>query len=329
MGLPDLRQNTVIWDGKRKGFFEAFYVQCNDPLRGMGWWFRYSILIPEKGRGQPYAALSAVQYDQSGASGPIAMKHIMPISHYRIQKDRFIVYLSDAFITNSHATGMIKHGDKTLRWDIQWMPSDSVFLHYPEFVYKMPFPRSKVASPNWSSRGGGFVRWNDNEYYLNDVLIHVGHVWGNSHTKRWAWTHSHGFDESQKVVFEGLWTPICGSFGVAVCWLKIAREIVKFTNVGNLWQLDSFLKDGTWKFSGKSPRFDIDGLISTDPAHIAGVTYHDPDGSRRYCYNTKIASAKMSVFRKTNNDKFELNAPLATGFEICVPKELKEFQILV
>lgn len=325
----DLKKDSVVWDGKKNGFFEAYYIQCNDPVRGMGWWFRYSILIPKKGCGQPYAALWAVQYDQSGAVGPVAMKQIAPISHFRIQKDRFILYIEEAFLTNSHAMGTIKHGDRALHWDIQWTPSEENFLHFPPSFYNLPFPRSKVCSPNWASRGGGFIRWNDNEFYLKDALIHVGHVWGTSHSKRWAWCHSHGFDESQKVVFEGLWSPMVGSLGLSKCWLKIARDVVEFKNLSMNWQLDDFLKWYKWKFSGKSERFDIDGEIIVDPSHVAGIIYHDPDGSRRFCYNSKIATIQMDVFRKDSNDRFQLNAPLSSSFEICLPHELKQFPILV
>ena len=329
MKRVDPKKDALIWDGTQEGFYEAYYIQCNDPVRGMGWWFRYSILIPKKGHGQPYAALWAIQYDQSGATGPVAMKHILPINHLRYQKDRFVLYLAESFLTSSHAMGSISHGDRSLKWDIQWVPSDTTFVHFPECVYNMPYPKSKVVSPNWASRGGGYIRWNDNEYFLSDALIHVGHVWGSAHSKRWAWAHSHGFDESQKVVFEGLWVPVVGSYGMSMNWLNIAREVIQFRNYGRLWQLEEFLTGKPWKFKGKSRGFNVDGTILVDPEHVAGVTYHDPGGGRKFCYNTKIATIKMNVLRKDNKDSFELNAPLASSFEVVLPYELPQFPILV
>lgn len=325
----DLKKNSVIWDGKRQGFYEAYYVQVNDPVSGMAWWFRYSILVPKKGKGTPYAALWAVQYDQSGARGPIAMKHIYPISHFRCEKDRFILYIEDGFLTGSHATGKIKHGDRSLSWDIQWVPIDNNFIHYPEFWYKMPIPRTKLVSPNRATTGGGFIRWNEGEFYLKDALIHVGHVWGASHSKRWVWVRSHGFEENPTVVFEGLWIPIVGSFGVSMCWLNLDGELTRMTNFGNSWQLKNMQSSNAWGLNASNPKFGIDGEVVIDPSRIAGITYHDPDGSRRFCYNSKVATIRMNAFNKGSGDISSLTAPGTAAFEICLPSELDKFQILV
>lgn len=329
MGGLDLKKNAIIWDGKREGFYEAFYIQVNDPVSGMAWWFRYSVVVPREGRGLPYAALWAVQYDQSGARGPVAMKHIYPVSHYRFEKDRFILYIEDGFLTNSHSTGKIKHGDRALEWDIQWTPVSNNFIHYPSFLYKAPFPRTKVVSPHWATMGGGFIRWNDGEFFLKDALIHVGHVWGTSHSKKWVWIRSHGFEENPMVVFEGLWAPLFGSFGVSLCWFQVDGQLTRFTDFGACWQLKRFLKNNEWGLKMNNSRFKIEGAVTIDPSQVAGITYHDPDGSRRFCYNSKVSTIRMNVVDKKLKDKFTLTAPGTAAFEICLPTELAQFSMLV
>lgn len=329
MTQMDLKKNSVMWDGEQEGFFEAFYIQCNDPVSGMAWWLRYSVMIPKKGRGLPYAAVLAVQFDPSGALGPIAMKHVYPVNHFHFEKDRFILYIEDGFITNSHATGKIRHGDRSLSWDIQWVPSDECFLHYPEFLYGTSFPTTKVTAPHWATTGSGFIRWNDGEFFLEDALIHVGHLWGTSHAKKWAWAHSHGFTENESAVFEGLWAPILGPLGVSVCAFKIDGVLNRFTSLGWKWPLKKFLRNNEWKFKLNNSKYKIDGLITVDPTHVAGVAYHDPLGSRRFCYNSKIATIRMDVHDKKNNDKLTLNAPNTAAFEVALPKELSKFSILV
>lgn len=324
-----LNKNSVVWDGKQEGFYEAYYIQCNDPLSGMAWWFRYSIVVPKKGRGKPHAALWAVQYDKSGARGPVAMKHVYPINHFRYEKDRFILYIEDGFLTNSHATGNIKHGDRALQWDIQWVPSDDVFIHYPEIMYSMPFPKSKVVSPHWATTGGGFIRWNDGEFFLSDALIHVGHVWGTSHSNNWAWAHTHGFQEDDTAVFEGLWAPICGSFGMSMCWFKAEDKIERFTSFGNLWQPKEMLKTNEWPIKFNGSKFKAEGKITIEPVNIAGVAYHDPNGSHRFCYNSKVAGIRMNVIDKEKGDAYTLTAPNTASFEICLKKELENFSTLV
>lgn len=329
MNKINLKKNGILWDEKTSGFYEAFYIQCNDPVSGMAWWFRYSITIPQKGRGHPYAALWAVQFDQSGTLGPIAMKHICPITHYRFEKDRFILYIEDGFLTNSHATGRIKHGDRSLAWDIQWTPVDSVFVHYPDLLYKTPFPKSKVVSPHWATTGGGFIRWNQGEFFLSDALIHVGHVWGTSHSDKWCWIHTHGFEEDPTAVFEGLFVPIAGAFGMSMCWFQQGGSFSRFTNFGFNWQLKRFLNDHRWDIKLSDSKFNLAGSVDVDPTHVAGLTYHDPDGSRRFCYNSKIADLRLQVKDKVNNDSYLLTAPKTVAYEIVLPKELSQFEMLV
>jgi hypothetical protein len=325
----NLNENSVVWDGERKGFYEAYYIQCNDPVTGMAWWFRYSLMIPMSGRGTPYCALWAVQFDQSGTRGPIAMKHVFPISHYRFEKERFILYIEDGFVTNSHATGKIRHGDKSLEWDIQWTPVDNCFVHYPKILYRLPFPRTKVVSPHWATTGGGFIRWNDGEFYMSDALIHVGHVWGASHSKRWVWVHTHGFEENPTAVFEGLWVPIAGSFGMTMCWFQMDGKMSRFTNFGKLWRPDGFLASNRWPLKLEDGVFKLDGSVVVEPSLMAGLTYHDPTGDRRYCYNSKVSTVNLDVTDKKAGEKVILTAPATAAFEICLPHELPQFQMLV
>jgi hypothetical protein len=327
--MVDVKKNALVWDGVSKGFYEAYYIQCNDPISGMAWWFRYSILIPKKGHGHPYAALWAVQFDPAGGLGPVAMKHVAPINHFRYEKDRFILYIDNGFMTNSHATGAIKHGDKSLKWDIQWTPIDAVFMHYPECLYSSPVPKSKVTSPHWATMGGGFIRWNEGEFFLRDTLIHVGHVWGSLHSQKWAWVHCHGFKENPTAVFEGLWVPLGGSLGLSKCWFNIDGSISSFWNVGRIWQEEKYLATNQWQLKLKNSKFGIGGTINVDPSQVAGVTYHSPDGSRRFCYNSKVSNIDLDVSDKNKRESYKLHAPGTAAFELCLPDELEKFPILV
>ena len=193
----------------------------------------------------------------------------------------------------------------------------------------LPFPKSKVVSPHWATTGAGFIRWNDNEFFLKDALIHVGHVWGTSHSKKWVWVHSHGFEENPTAVFEGLWAPICGSLGMSMCWFQLDGKLTRFTNFGSNWKIKKLLNNNIWDVKLSDKMFGLNGTIQIDPSQVAGITYHDPDGSRRCCYNSKISTIRMNVNDKQNGDKLTLTAPGTAAFEVCFSKELKQFSMLV
>ena len=54
--------------------------------------------------------------------------------------------------------------------------------------------------------------------------------------------------------------------------------------------------------------------VEADRETLAGVTYHDPDGERAYCYNSETASMQVRVW---DGDRLvdELTAPGRAHFE--------------
>jgi hypothetical protein len=46
------------------------------------------------------------------------------------------------------------------------------------------------------------------------------------------------------------------------------------------------------------------GEVDAPRATLAGVTYHDPDGRRAYCYNSEVASMRIFVWDRTARGRF-------------------------
>jgi hypothetical protein len=83
--------------------------------------------------------------------------------------------------------------------------------------------------------------------------------------------------------------------------IRVARNTSAFDLTG--WQLTA--ADGERRVSVQ---------VEADRDRMVGVTYHDPDGERAYCYNTETASMRVGVW---DRDRLvdELTAPGRAHFE--------------
>ena len=60
----------------------------------------------------------------------------------------------------------------------------------------------------------------------------------------------------------------------------------------------------TWRFEARDGKRRIVGEVDAPRETLAGVTYHDPDGRPAYCYNSEVASIRLSVFDRTARGRF-------------------------
>ena len=45
------------------------------------------------------------------------------------------------------------------------------------------------------------------------------------------------------------------------------------------------------------------GEVDAPRGSLVGVTYHDPDGDRAYCYNSEVASMHLTVWDRTSRGR--------------------------
>jgi hypothetical protein len=51
----------------------------------------------------------------------------------------------------------------------------------------------------------------------------------------------------------------------------------------------------TWRFEAVDGRRRAIVDVEAPRASLVGVTYHDPDGERAYCYNSEVASMRIAI----------------------------------
>ena len=60
----------------------------------------------------------------------------------------------------------------------------------------------------------------------------------------------------------------------------------------------------TWHFEARDGARRIVAEVDAPRETLAGVTYHDPDGRPAYCFNSEVASMRLSVWDRTARGRF-------------------------
>jgi hypothetical protein len=117
-------------------------------------------------------------------------------------------------------------------------------------------------------------------------------------------------------------TPVVGRFGGedfhATSPLRVTRHPSRF-------DLDS------WEFEAADGKRKIVGQVEAPRASLVGVTYHDPDGAEAYCYNSEVATMRLTVMEKAGGEWTEREQLVSNGrahFEYAQREPVAEVELL-
>ena len=106
--------------------------------------------------------------------------------------------------------------------------------------------------------------------------------------------------------------------GVSVFVPRLGREVGPSTPVVGRFGDDDFratsplavLRNASrfgltsWRFEARDGKRRVVGEVDAPRDSLVGVTYHDPDGEQAYCYNSEVASMRLSVWDRTSRGRF-------------------------
>jgi hypothetical protein len=295
--------NVLAWDG-RPGHYEVYYLTLTDPATGVGVWIRYTMLAPLPSSDAPASAsLWLLAMDPRADGGSVfAVKETVPIAELRAEADPFSLAIGAATLSDGAMSGSMQDAS----WDLRWKPGRSYEHVHPALrVAKvaatiLTLPHADVALEGEISFGGRRLE-------LAGARGGQAHLWGSKHANSWAWVHCNDF-----TTLDG--EPVEDTFvdGVSVYVTRLGRRMGPSTPVvGRIDGRDfrstsplrvvsnpsNFALTG-WRFEAVDGSCKLVCEIDADRRQLAGVTYHDPDGERAYCYNSETSSMRVHVFER-------------------------------
>lgn len=272
------------WQGQ-DGHYEVWYLKVNLLEADASAWLRYTLTAPEQGA--PVAELWAI-VDEAG--GVTARKASWPVEQASLTGDPFEVQMP-----TGHLTPMGCQGDVSpVRWELSWEPSQGPLWHLPRWAYRLPMPKSKVATPFPDLAVTGTIEVAGRRLELEGAPGQMGHVWGAKHADAWAWAHSNRTDGLAWEAITvrppvGPWT----SPPVTVVLVRYQGRTLTFRNP--LRTRGGFDLDG-YRFEASGGGFRVAGQVASEAR--SAVTYTDPDGEQSICHNTKRATSELRLWRK-------------------------------
>ena len=272
------------WDGT-PGHYEVFYVTTTDPQTGTGLWIRHTMLAPDEGEPSQSAWFMATFPDRPA----IARKHTAP--------------QIDAICEPTRMQGSIDD----VAWDLHWEPGRR-YEHVHPLIRRLGVAKTILELPNADVAVHGTVTLPGGEQ-LTLEGVHGGqaHLWGSKHSARWTWAHCGDFTDEHGA-------PVADTFfdGVSVFVPRFGREIGPSSPVVGRFLGEDFKATAplqvmraksefgltSWTFETTAGKRRITVEVDAPRDSLVGVTYTDPDGDKAYCYNSEVATMRVSVFDK-------------------------------
>ena len=316
--------NRLRWDGG-PGHYEVHYVSLTDRASGVGVWIRYTLLAPLDG--PPACALWLLAMDPERPGEHVGRKAAFPAAELQSAAEPFRLTVGGAQLTDRGATGAFDD----VAWDLRWEPNGPAHHHVHPLLERARIARTVLVLPHPDLAVQGTVSWADRGIELAGARGGQAHLWGSKHATRWAWLHcndlgrSGAFVDGVSVVVPrfgrqiGPSTPVVGRFGgrdfASTGPLRVARNPSRFTLT-------------SWEFEARERGRRLVGAVDARREDLVGVTYHDPDGERAYCYNTEVASLRLQVWEGERLVE-ELEAPRRAHFEYAQREPLADVPLLV
>lgn len=316
--MPD-QPNALRWD-RRPGHYEVYYLTLTDARTGVGVWIRYTMVAPLPGVGEPATcALWFLAMDpRAGASRTLGRKATFPIEQLHAQSDPFELRVGEATFSDRGMSGAFED----VSWELRWSPSGRAYEHVHPMLQRFRVAKTVLVLPHADLSIDGTIGLAGEQIELAGARGGQAHLWGSKHASSWAWAHCNHFSTNEGEPVEGAFVD-----GVSVFVPRFGRQVGPSTPVVARVGGEDFFSISPRRVLANASKFDLThwrfeavdgsrkliGEVEADREQLAGVTYHDPDGERAYCYNSETATMRLHVYERAGREWTKRQSLLAPG----------------
>jgi hypothetical protein len=276
----------------RAGMYESFYLRAVSREQPVGVWIRHTI---HKAPGAaPTGSVWCTVFDtRRGAP----FMHKLSGRAPSVPAAGWLTLGEDARIGPSTAEGSCGPA----RWSLRFAAEEPPLRHLsPDWLYRMPLPRTKLTSPAPRARFDGVIELDGRDpIELRGWSGMIGHNWGSEHAERWIWLHGIDFDEEP-----GAW------LDVALGRLALAGRMTPWVANGALSLDGRRRRIGGLATRGLRVSEDAGGAtidlpgrhgqalrvsVRVPPGTAAGWRYADPDGGEHDVVNCSVAPIELAL----------------------------------
>ncbi len=292
------------WDGS-PGHYEVWYLTFTDPASGVGVWIRLTMVAPRTGPATCSLWLAAMD---PASDTVVARKATHPIAALQADAQPFRVAMAGAHLDDASSSGRFED----VAWDLRWPPGRA-YYHVHRLLGRakvagtiLTLPHGDVAISGTVTLPGG------RQLAIDGARGGQAHLYGAKHAGRWAWVHAGDLRDP-----DGAPAPDTFLDGVSVYVPRLGREIgpsspfvgrflgedLASTGPAQVFANRSLFGLAGWEFAATAGARRVQGTVAVERDHLVGVTYHDPDGERAYCYNSEVATIHLTVLDRVRRPR--------------------------
>lgn len=304
------------------GHYESWFLRANHPELPVALWIRYTIFVPKDDPGRAEGELWGIWFDREQEM-PIEVYERHPLRDCSFSRTGLNVQVGSSSLTDGAATGGATAGEKELHWSLTWAGDEPPLLLFPEPLYEGGFPKAKALVPRPNAVFEGSLRVNGDEHSIDGWIGSQNHNWGVRHTDRYAWGQVAGFDNEPDAFLEcataqlkvgPVWTP-----KLTLAVLRYQGTEYPLNTLGQGLRAHGSFDLYEWSFSSRNRDISVSGRFSGQADDFAVLSYRNPPGGTKTCFNSKLATCRISVERSGEPTR-ELISGQRSALEIITDK---------
>ena len=312
--------------------YEVWYGKV-DLAPGRAIWFRYTVFDGAVQEASTWAIFFDGDEVEGGRSwwelDELALPNIVDppggSSESRFAGHEQVFRVDGAYLDEANAIGRAD----TITWDLQWEDRGRRFHYIPPAVTKIPVLKSAYDACFMDLRVSGTVTVDGEVYRVDGRPGMLGHIHGSKISgNSWAWAHCNSFQESDDAVFEGLSVHLdlmgMETPPVSAFVLDLGDKKWEFRTPLSMVLAESLFERNSWEFEVEAHGARLTGRATAPPPErVALVEYDDTDGSKLWCYNSKLADLELRIQEPVEGIDERLTAEGTSAFEF-VTRELPD-----
>jgi hypothetical protein len=286
-----------------RGHVESYFLKANSPGGNRAIWIKHTVRIPAGKPEQAVAEVWAVAFHRKDRAFPVAVKATTPLASARFRASPFRAEHDFGVFEGGRARGEIASHGHTIGWTLEFDGAGPTHYPFPlASMYSGAFPRTKSLTPVPDAAVLGAVEVDGQRWMLSGWRGMQGHNWGREHAPAYAWIHCSSWEDGEPGFVEGMTGRVrVGSARtpwLTVLAVNVGGRTYRFDGPRAMLLSDPHVDPQHFRFRAKSRDAELTGVVLARREEMAGLVYDNPDGSRVYCLNSKIASARFVLERK-------------------------------
>ncbi len=276
--------------------YEAWYVTVQQPDARRGFWLRYSTLRPSPGsNAEPHAGVWAISFDRDHPERNRAVKETHELGGLAFPAGGVQVAGSELGSDGCRGTVAGKQGGA--EWELTWRRRSEPFAYLdPRFQF-LSTVSNIAAAP--SLEVSGRIAFGAEEHRLEAAPGTQQHTWGRSHALLQNWACAPGLGDDGAGWLAGATVRARSRLGRAVggtaLGLRLAGRSLDFNRPLQVLRTPGHVSAEGWRTDVRHGPLSVNVSVTPRRQDLIGVTYTDPDGSRRICYHTEVADLEITL----------------------------------